>query len=83
MSRAKREHIRHAAEGGDSGHWIQGAVKHPGALHKMLHVPTGEKIPEKKLDKALHSGNKLLRERAHFADVMKHSIHHKRGGRGG
>jgi len=29
--------------------WIQGAVKHPGALRKELGVKKGEKIPEKKL----------------------------------
>jgi hypothetical protein len=29
--------------------WIAGAIKHPGALHKELHVPAGEKIPAKKL----------------------------------
>jgi hypothetical protein len=29
--------------------WIQKAIKHPGALHKALHVPEGKKIPAKKL----------------------------------
>jgi hypothetical protein len=32
--------------------WIQGAIKHPGALHKELNVPAGKKIPKKKLQKA-------------------------------
>ena len=32
--------------------WIQGAIKHPGALHKELGVPEGKKIPGKKLAKA-------------------------------
>ena len=27
--------------------WIQGAIKHPGALHKELGVPKGKPIPEK------------------------------------
>ena len=31
------------------GKWMQGAVKHPGALHRALHVPQGEKIPAGKL----------------------------------
>jgi len=37
--------------------WIQAAIKHPGALHKELHVPAGKKIPAKKLEAAAkHSG---------------------------
>jgi hypothetical protein len=48
--RAKR------ASGG--GNWIAGAIKHKGALHKELGVPAGEKIPEKKLDKAAKMGGK-------------------------
>jgi hypothetical protein len=32
--------------------WIQKAIKHPGALHKELHVPEGKKIPVKKLNAA-------------------------------
>jgi hypothetical protein len=29
--------------------WIQGVIKHPGALHKALGVAPGKKIPAKKL----------------------------------
>lgn len=29
----------------DQKKWIQGAIKHPGALHKELGVPKGKKIP--------------------------------------
>jgi hypothetical protein len=29
--------------------WIQKAIQKPGALHKALHVPEGQKIPAKKL----------------------------------
>ncbi len=29
--------------------WIQGAIKHPGALHRALKVKKGEKIPASKL----------------------------------
>lgn len=32
--------------------WIKGAIKHPGALHKELGVPAGEKIPAAKLNAA-------------------------------
>ena len=40
-----------------SNKWIQGAIKHPGALKKTLHIKEGEKIPEAKLKKAEHSKN--------------------------
>ena len=59
--------------------WIQGAIKHPGSLHKALHVPAGEKIPEKKLKKAEHSENPKLAKKAHLAETLKH-MHHASGG---
>ena len=31
--------------------WIQGAIKHPGALRKAAHVKKGKKIPLSKLRK--------------------------------
>jgi len=58
MSRAKKN-------------WIQGAIKKPGALHRALHVPTGQKIPESKLEKAEHSKSPLMRKRAHSARTLK------------
>lgn len=51
--------------------WIKGAIKHPGALHRELHVPQGKKIPAKKLEKAEHSKNPKLRERANLAKTLK------------
>jgi hypothetical protein len=39
--------------------WIQGAIKHPGALHRQLGVPEGEKIPRKRLEQAAQAGGKL------------------------
>ena len=57
------------ADGGEN--WIAGAIKHPGALHKSLHVPKGEKIPEKKLAKAEHSSNPKLAKRARLAETLK------------
>lgn len=50
--------------------WIQGAIKHKGALRKELHVKKGEKIPEKKLEKATHSKNKTLAKRANLAKTL-------------
>lgn len=51
--------------------WIQGAIKHPGALHKELHVKEGKKIPASKLKKAEHSKNPLERKRANLAKTLK------------
>lgn len=42
----------------NGGHWIQGAIKHPGALHKELHVMAGKPIPHKKIAMAAKKGGK-------------------------
>ena len=54
--------------------WIAGAIKHPGALHKQLGVPQGEKIPAAKLAKAASSGGKLG-ARARLAETLKGFSH--------
>jgi hypothetical protein len=41
--------------------WIKSAIKHPGKLHRELHVPQGEKIPASKLKKAEHSKNPTIK----------------------
>lgn len=51
--------------------WISGAIKNTGSLRKSLHVKEGEKIPEKKLEKAEHSKNPKLRKRAVLAKTLK------------
>lgn len=51
--------------------WIQAAIKKPGALHRSLRVPEGEKIPAKKLAKAEKSSNPKLRKRAQLAETLK------------
>ena len=51
-------------------HWIAGAIKHPGALHKQLGVPQGQKIPEGKIEKAASAGGKLGK-RARLAETLK------------
>jgi hypothetical protein len=58
--------------------WIQKAIKHPGALHKSLKVPTGEKIPAKKLEKAAHAPGKLG-QRARLAQTLGKMKHAKGG----
>lgn len=51
--------------------WIQGAIKHPGALRKALHAKKGEPISEEKLKKAEHSKNPTLAKRAKLAETLK------------
>ena len=51
--------------------WIQGMDLKKGALRKELKVPEGKKIPEKKLEKAEHSKNPLLKKRAVLAETFK------------
>lgn len=50
--------------------WIQGAIKHPGILHKELGVPAGETIPAKKLKAAEKKGG-VIAKRAHLAETLK------------
>lgn len=56
--------------------WIQGAIKHKGALRETLGVKKGEKIPTAKLKKAEHSKNKTTAKRARLAETLK-SFHKK------
>jgi hypothetical protein len=49
--------------------WISKAIRHPGALHKQLGVPQGQKIPAKKLSAAAGKGGTLGR-RARFAQTL-------------
>lgn len=62
----------------EKGEWISGAIQHPGALHKTLGVPKGEKIPAKKLEAASHSENPTTRRRAALAKTLK-GFHHGKG----
>jgi len=55
----------------DEKNWIAGAIKHPGSLHRALHVPADEKIPAGKLEKASHSENPKLRRKAILAKTLK------------
>lgn len=53
------------------GNWIAGAVKNKGALHRDLGVPEGKKIPESKLNAAMHSSNPKTAKRARLAKTLK------------
>lgn len=61
--------------------WIAGAIKHKGALHSMLNVPQGQKIPASKLASAAKSSNPLLKKRAILAKTLK-KMHKGKGGPG-
>jgi len=50
--------------------WIQKAISKPGALHKDLGVPQGQKIPLKKIEKAA-SGSGKTAKRAHLAITLR------------
>ena len=52
------------------GGWIAGAIKKPGALHKALGVPEGEKIPSSKLAAAAKKPGKMGK-RARLAETLK------------
>lgn len=52
-------------------------IKHPGALHRDLGVPQGQKIPAKKLAKAAAKGGKIG-QRARLAQTLK-GFHHSGG----
>lgn len=54
--------------------WIAGATKNKGALHRALHVPEDEKIPENKLKAAEKKGGKIGRE-ARLAETLKKTAH--------
>jgi hypothetical protein len=49
--------------------WISGAIKKPGALHKELGVPQGQKIPSGKLKAAAGKGGKIGQQ-ARLAETL-------------
>ena len=51
-------------------HWIAGAIKHKGALHKELGVPLGQKIPASKLAAAAKKPG-VTGKRARLAETLK------------
>lgn len=57
----------------DLGHKGSFSVK-KGALHQMLHVPEGEKIPESKLQP--HSGDSELLKRRKESAIGLKAMHH-------
>lgn len=54
-----------------AAHWIQHAIQRPGALHRALHVPEGEKIPASKMAQAEDSNNPRVRREAALAHTLE------------
>jgi hypothetical protein len=52
------------------GNFIQGAIKHPGSLHRALGVPQGQSIPAGKLAEAARSSDANLRRKAQLAKTL-------------
>ena len=62
-----------------AGKWIKKAIKHPGALHRALHVPQGEKIPAKKMASAAKHGTARIKQMVSLAHTLK-GFHRADGG---
>lgn len=56
--------------------WIQGAIKHKGALHRELGIKQGKKIPKKKLAVAAKKPG-IEGRRARLAETLS-SLNRKR-----
>lgn len=50
--------------------FIKSAIKHPGALHRDLGVPEGQKIPPARIEAATHSNNPKIAARARLAQTL-------------
>ena len=50
--------------------WIQGAIRRPGALHRALGVPEGQKIPVARIEKAAE-GSGVNSRRASLALTLR------------
>ena len=50
---------------------------HEGLLHRDTNTPSGQKIPEAKIQQKLHSPDPAERKRAQFAENEKHWHHGK------
>jgi hypothetical protein len=63
-----------AMYGVNGNKWIQKAIpeSHRGNLHRSLGIPEGEKIPEKKIEKAEHSDNERIARQARLAETLSH-----------
>ena len=64
-------HMKKAQHHMEQAHkWIQKAIKHPGALHRELHVAADKKIPAKKLAAAAKKPG-VEGRRARLAETLR------------
>ena len=56
-------------------HFMATAVKHPGALHRALHIPQGHKIPATLIARAKKSKNAHMRKMATLAQTFARAKH--------
>lgn len=57
--------------------WIAGAISHPGALHRQLGIPQGQKIPKSTLREAAQKGG-TIGKRARLALTLSHLSRHSK-----
>jgi hypothetical protein len=62
-----------------SKNWIAKATENKRGLHRSLGVPSGEKIPAKKLERATHSDDPKVRKQAALAETLK-KLNRRHGG---
>lgn len=58
-------------------HWIDGAIKHPGALRKTLHAKKGKKIPDSTLESSAKKSG-VTGRRARLAITLRKFGKHKK-----
>lgn len=63
------------ADSAPQKHWIKGAIKRPGALHRALHVPEGQKIPAAKMAQAARSSNPRMKKMVALAHTLRSLAH--------
>lgn len=52
-------------------HWMETAVQRPGALHRNLGIPQGQKIPAKRLAAAANSSDPTIEKEASLAETFR------------
>ncbi len=71
QSRAKKDAMSKGTK--KDKNWMEKAFnpENKGKLHEALGVTMNKKIPKKKLDKAVHSTNPLIRKEANLAKTAR------------
>jgi hypothetical protein len=64
------------SSGGGKKNWIQGAIKHPGALRRATKTKAGKNVPVSKLNKLIKKGG-VNGKRAQLAKTLR-KMHKKK-----